>query len=267
MILFTDLDGTLLNDENKLSAKNTEAIRQALKRGHQIVICTGRPLASGKILARELGLDTRGCYCIAFNGGEIYDMYRGESIYKRTIPMDFVRYLFDEAKRHGLHCQTYDDASILTESENVDLDFYAARTNIPYRLVKDVTAVLPGDPVKVIVINASDHERLVRFQEDTEEWCKGRVDRVFSCAEYLEHMAPGVSKGDAVLRLCRHLSIPVSQAIAAGDAPNDLSMIRAAGIGAAMANADAQVKAQADYVTKHDNNHDGVAEIIETFMR
>ena len=44
-------------------------------------------------------------------------------------------------------------------------------------------------------------------------------------------------------------------------------MIRAAGIGAAMANADAQVKAQADYVTKHDNNHDGVAEIIETFMR
>ena len=44
MILFTDLDGTLLNDEKKLSAKNTEAIRQALKRGHQIVICTGRPL-------------------------------------------------------------------------------------------------------------------------------------------------------------------------------------------------------------------------------
>ena len=54
--------------------------------------------------------------------------------------------------------------------------------------------------------------------------------------------------------------------MAAGDAPNDVEMIRAAHVGAVMCNAYEGVAEHGDYVTERDNNHDGVAEIIERFL-
>ncbi len=265
MILFTDLDGTLLDDHKDLTFENREAISQALLAGHKIVITTGRPLASAKILAHELGLDTDGCYVIAFNGGEIYDMYHEKSIFKKTISTAHVAWVFQEAKRRGLHCQTYSDTSILAEWDNPCLQYYRSRTNIPALVVPDITKALSSDPVKLIVID-QDHKKLLRFEEETAEWAQGKMDRIFSNPMYLEHVACGISKGGAINRLCQELSIPLSDTIAAGDAQNDLSMIDTAAIGAVMANADDDIKAHGTYITKNDNNHDGVAEIIRRFM-
>ena len=66
--------------------------------------------------------------------------------------------------------------------------------------------------------------------------------------------------------MCRQLGIDIRDSVAAGDENNDVSMIRAAGVGAAMANAVAAAKAAADYVTARDNNHDGIAEVIRKFF-
>ena len=75
-----------------------------------------------------------------------------------------------------------------------------------------------------------------------------------------------MNKGAAVTALCRQLGIDIRDSVAAGDENNDVSMIRAAGVGAAMANAVAAAKAAADYVTERDNNHDGIAEVIRKFF-
>lgn len=265
MILFTDLDGTLLDDHQVLTAGNRLAIVEALEAGHKIVITTGRPLASGKILARELGLDKEGCYVIAFNGGEIYDMGSQKSIFRQTIPIPYVEWIFRESARYGLHCQTYDDTCILSETDNPSLQYYLERTNISARVVPDIVSELKEPPVKLIVIGP-DHDRLVQFRDDTEEWARGKMDRIFSTPNYLEHVAPGISKGGAIRMLCQKLNIPISETIAAGDAENDLSMIEAAGVGAVMANAEDRIRERGDYVTEKDNNQDGVAEIIRKFM-
>ena len=79
-------------------------------------------------------------------------------------------------------------------------------------------------------------------------------------------MRAGVSKGDAVRRLAALLGVPIERTIAVGDQENDLPMIRAAGIGCAMANATDALKAEADYVTERDADHSGVAEIIKKFL-
>ena len=76
----------------------------------------------------------------------------------------------------------------------------------------------------------------------------------------------GVNKGWAVEELCRRLGIPITDAVAAGDEANDISMLRAAGVGAAMCNGIPAAKEAADYVTQRDNNHDGIAEVIERFL-
>lgn len=265
--LFLDLDGTLLNDKKEITPGNRLAIDRALDAGHKIVITTGRPTVSAKRLSKELGLTQDGCYAIAYNGGEIYDLYRNKSIYKKTIPLDYVRWIFQEAKKRGLHCQTYDDRNILIEKETEEVKRYQKMTNVTARVVPDVIEALNGEePVKMIVMDYENHDKLVRFLKETEEWADRKLDRIFSCPAYLEHVAPGVSKGSALVKLCGKLGIPLANTIAAGDAQNDVSMIEAAAVGVAMQNADAEIKKYADYVTEADNNNDGIEEVIEKFM-
>lgn len=266
-IIFLDLDGTLLDDEKRFPDGNRAAIRKALASGHKVVISTGRPLVSAIAQAKKLDLVGKGCFIISFNGGEIYDTEKGESFYKKTIPFPYVRWVFDKAKELGLHCQTYDDQGILSEADNSALRSYMSLTRVGSRVVPDVIEALHGqEPVKLIVIDYADHEKLLKYRDDTASWCEGKLDRFFSNPCYLEHVSPGISKGNAVQLLCEHLGLPLENTIAVGDAENDISMIRAAALGVAMANAEPDVKAAADYITEHDNNHDGVAEVIEKFM-
>ena len=66
--------------------------------------------------------------------------------------------------------------------------------------------------------------------------------------------------------MCNYLQIPLAHTIAVGDAENDIPMLAAAGLGAAMCNGTEEVKKHAGYITTADNNHSGVAEIITKFM-
>lgn len=263
--LFLDMDGTLLNDKKELTAGNKAAINKALAVGHNVIISTGRPLVSGKLLAAELGLTGEGCFAITFNGGEIYDLFNQKTIYKKTVPLEYVYHLFDLAREQGLHCQTYDETYVLAEHDTKELRRYSERTNVIPKIVPDITTSLTEEPVKLIVIDF-DHEKLVNFRQNVSTWITGKVDPMFSSIDYLEFIAPGISKGNAVRYLCEYLSIPIEQTIAAGDAENDISMIKTAAIGIAMANAEPEIKAVANMVTTRDNNHDGIAEIIETYL-
>ena len=173
---------------------------------------------------------------------------------------------FDEALQCGLHCQTYSDSEIVTEHDTEEVKRYSSIVKIPYKVVPDVTAFLKSEPVKVLVVNYENKEHLRDYLEKTADFADGKINRFFSSNEYLEHVAPGIDKGSAVRFLCEYTGIPLCNTIAAGDAENDISMIRAAHIGCAMRNAEEEVKQAADYITENDNNHDGVAEIIHKFV-
>ena len=81
----------------------------------------------------------------------------------------------------------------------------------------------------------------------------------------MEINAPGVTKGSGLKTLADTLGLAMKQVMACGDSGNDLAMIQAAGYGIAMGNATPDVLAAARYVTD-DNNHDGVAKAIETYV-
>ena len=120
--------------------------------------------------------------------------------------------------------------------------------------------------LKCLVINYREKTGLLRIQERIRRELDTQVDCFFSCDQYLEVVPKGMNKGQAVERMCRLLGVDIADAVAVGDEANDLSMIRAAGVGVAMANGTGEVKAAADYVTTRDNNHDGVAEVVEVFL-
>ena len=239
-ILFTDLDGTLLNDEKEVTAGNQAAIDRALEQGHKIVVTTGRPLASGLDIAERIGLTKEGCYVIAFNGGQIYDPFHKKTIYGKTFSKEVAKPLFQEAMDRGLHIQSYSDTQVLSLKENRELLFYISGSTVSYKIVPD--------------------------QEECVNPLKGTVRGFFSTENFLEIVPDGVSKGVAVKWLCEYLDIPLENSVAAGDAPNDMEMLQAACVGAVMKNAYEGMDRYATYVTERDNNHDGVAEIIEKFI-
>jgi YrbI family 3-deoxy-D-manno-octulosonate 8-phosphate phosphatase len=79
-------------------------------------------------------------------------------------------------------------------------------------------------------------------------------------------MKEGISKAHALQKLSENLNIKQKEIAAIGDQFNDIDLIEYAGLGIAVANAEAALKDKADYVTVSDNNQDAVAEAIENCL-
>lgn len=264
-ILFTDLDGTLLDDKKTVSARNRQAIHRLLEAGNYFVIATGRPARSGLDVAGSLGLNRPGCYLVAANGGAFYACEGERLLEQRTLPIPHVRYLFEEARKEGLHIQTYQWEGVLAEKQTPELAYYIKNTTVACRVVPDVFAVLKEEPHKVLLASLTDEAALLRFRQDHLLWEQEKCSSFFSCREYLEYCPAGVDKGSGIRRMAELLKVPLSHTWAAGDERNDIPMLLAAGCGVAMANAHPEAVAAASYVTERDNCHDGIAEIVERF--
>ncbi len=265
-ILFTDLDDTLLTRDKRLTQQNASSIRRLLDEGHYFAASTGRPLPATLPLLRSLGLDRPGCFAVTYNGGLIYDVSQNKVLFKRSVPLAFVKHIFTEADRFGLYCQTYDDETMLCRSFTEETDYYCKKIGMDWKAAPDLPEGLTNAPVKVLVISLHNRSLLEQYRKSLEPWAKGKISLYYSNDSYLEHVACGISKGEAVRFLCRHLNLPCSHAVAAGDAENDIPMLQAAGIGAAMQNAGEEVKRAADYVTSADCDHSGICEVIEKFI-
>ena len=266
--LFLDLDGTLLNDQKKITPENQQAMQLALSRGHRIVIASGRPLKSALLQASQLGLDGAGCYVIAYNGGVVYDCLHQREVFRKTMEREDLYAVFDEANRRGVYIQTYDGDYVVVErrGNSAMARRYCSAIQMEFRVIGDVRRDLSAPPPKALLIDFEGRTATESMRQWILHNLSGRVDTFFSSPSYLEVVPAGINKGRAVVEMCKALEIPLRNAVAAGDEANDISMIRAAGTGVAMKNASAEVKAAADYVTRRDNNHDGIAEVIYRYM-
>lgn len=264
-ILFTDLDGTLLDERKAVSSGNRRAVDDLLAAGNYFVIATGRPVASALDVARALKLDRPGCYLVACNGGALYEIAGERLLKQQTLPLPYVSYLFEEARGAGLHIQTYQDGLILAERSTRELADYVEKSTLKARVAPDVPKALMEEPYKVLLSSLDDEEALIRFQQQHREWERGKCNSFFSSREYLEYCPAGVDKGAGIRQMAELLGVPLSDTWAAGDERNDIPMLLAAGTGVAMANGHPDAKAAAAYVTKRDNDHDGIAEVVEVF--
>lgn len=265
-ILFTDLDGTLLDDDKLISQHTLETIRHMTSAGHKLVLCSGRPINSVLAVAEQFGFTAQGSYVVAYNGGLIYDCCTGETILHSLIPLSSVKYLFDAARDVGLHVHTYSETHIISLHDTPELAHYSAHIKMPVIVTEDVLGALTQEPMKIIIMDMDGRARLEEFRAAHAAWAEDRVSSTFSNPKLLEYGSLASTKGNAVRYLCNHLHIPMECSIAAGDEENDTTMLEAAGIGVAMANGTEIAKGAADEVTVNDNNHDGIAEIIERFV-
>jgi Cof subfamily protein (haloacid dehalogenase superfamily) len=265
-ILFTDMDGTLLLKDSTVSADMKAALDRAVAAGHRLVLTSGRPLPSIRERIIKLGFNYPDTYIIAFGGALIYDLEAGKVIHSYKVPQVAIRGIAALCREEGIYIQGYTDEEIILTAATEETDYYRQRVNMPYREVPDLADYLTDGSSKLQIIHLTDHEKLEALRAKIVAEYGEYVDTFFSSPRYLEILPKGVSKGVAVKFMTSYLSVPVSHTFAAGDEDNDISMLKIAGRGVAMANASEQVKAAADIITVNDNNHDGLIEILNKYF-
>ncbi len=279
-ILFTDLDGTLLTTEKKVSESTREKLLTMIRNGNSLVLASGRPVDSILEVLEELNIkeeviqmqsegsaEAGGIYATAYNGAVLYDCIRDEVIESYSVPMRAAQKLFDLAKERGLHIQTYADSHVVSIAEDAAIRYYTRVIHMPYVIGEQLEKELTHEPFKVLTIDLDDREKLECFRREIEASALGEdLACAFSNNYYLEFFNKNAGKGNALIHMCRGLNVLEQNAVAVGDEENDISMIEAAGVGVAMANASPELKKYADYITENDNNKDGIAEVIDKFM-
>lgn len=266
-----DLDGTLLDDGKRLPPDNLRALRAAGERGLLLVPATGRlPAGLPEPLRGLPGLR----YGILVNGALLYDWQEERVIGREEIPLELALRVIDYMDTLPALYDCYQDnwgyisrplydraAEFVTDPGILDL-LLRLRTPVPslreYLREK-------GQPVQKLQMHLKDPALRLRLLEEL----PGRFPELAvtsSVPSNIELNSARAHKGAALLRLCALLGIDPAQTVAFGDGSNDATMLRAAGLGVAMANAAPQVKAAAALVTGS-NEEAGVARVVEALLR
>lgn len=263
-LVFSDLDGTLLNNDSRVGAATKEAIASMSRKGHRLILTSGRPLDSILEVMRENDLTEPGMLVISNNGALIYDCDAKRPLAEYRISAKDLRYLTQEAAQMGVYCHAYSETHILTTAKTKELEFYTRRIHLPVTCVQDIASALPDGSFKLMTIDLENKKKLEAFRDHIADYCKGRIQAVFSNDYYLELLPIQAGKGNGVRFVCDYFHVPLSHAYACGDEENDISMLQAVGTGVAMKNAAEKVKQYADLITQEDNHHDGLVPLLNS---
>lgn len=265
-ILLTDLDGTLLDDQKQISPYTRSVLDKWHQAGHRLVLSSGRDINSVKEVWSALNLNYPGMLLCGSNGGRIYDCDKGELIYESSLTKAQALHIINAAAAQGLHCHSYDDAHIISPGESNELTRYRQVIHTPAIITSDLAAALPDNPCKCLVIELSDRSKLERFRDSMVEYAGDEITMLSSSPLFLELFPASSGKGNALYKLCEILDIPRGLTVAAGDQENDLDMLKAAGYSIAMCNGTELIRKTASTVTEFDNNHDGLAHVLERLI-
>lgn len=238
-LIALDMDGTLLDDDKAIPRENMEWIRKATDAGVTVCMATGRGRNDILPYLDELGLSTP---FVAANGSEVW---RGPDMLHRrvTLDADLVRKLYELM----LHYEVW------FWGTGVEQSFH--KHNWP----SDFERL----PWLKFGCHTENEKILAELIEEVTAW--GTLEVSNSDPHNIELNPLGIHKGDGLLQLCEIVGCTPAEAVAVGDSLNDVEMIRTAGLGVAMGNAQEAVKAVADTVTLR-NGQAGVAEVIRRYV-
>ena len=262
-IIALDLDGTLTNHDKVVTPKTREALLHAAAQGATIVLASGRPTYGIEPVAECLELHKHGGYILSYNGGNIVNAKTGEKLFSQFLPAPVIPILYKYAKEKNHALLGYAGKEIVTEMPDDQYVREESRINkMNIRKVDNLLEALEPHPTKLLM--TGDPADMLKAEEELSEILGEKMDIFRSAPFFLELVPKGIDKAQSLLRLMAKITLTPADLIAFGDGYNDLSMLKLAGMGVAMANAAPEVRAEADYVTLS-NEEDGVAAALEHF--
>jgi len=279
-LLALDLDGTLLNSRGKLTERTREALAESQRVGVKAVLVTGRRFRDARPWALELGLDVP---VIAHNGALTKHARDLKTVASVPLPVSAARAALEIGRMMQVDMLLSDDPDgegvmvydHLSGDNQALLKYVAWARHVHGDEGSGVLEVdsledyLDHDPVNVAFSGSCqtmiDLEQVMLRQ-------LGDTVKIFRTSYPLKNFAlldlvhPDASKGAGVAAAARELGIEREHVLAIGDNFNDLEMLRFAGVGIVMANAQKELRELPDFFITRSNDEDGVALAIEKFV-
>jgi Cof subfamily protein (haloacid dehalogenase superfamily) len=264
-LLALDLDGTLIGPDLRLPPRTREAILAAVRSGVHVSLATGRMSTSAQPFAAELGLHDP---VIAYQGALVRaspapGRRLGRLIYHRPLPAEVARETIRWTRERGFAPHLNHLERFIIPSGDPRTDDYSAFLGARAEIVPDLEGWIRRPVSKVLAVGPTGAP--LELLAAARAHFAGRAEVTVSHPEFLEFLALGVSKGQAVRWLARRLGIPLEQTLSIGDQYNDLEMIAAGGHGVAMPSAPPAVRAAARYIAPPLTD-EGAAQVIELLV-
>lgn len=265
-IIACDLDEPLLGRDRHVSPKNRDAIRRAMEQGVKFVPATGRGYASVQGILREIGLyNEPNQYVLSYNGGAITENCGNQLLQFNGLTFEQAELLFQRGLQYNvcIHVYTLETVYVYNFLPN-EQEYLRGRMEVEV-LAEPSIEFLRDKPIAKLLFNNTDLSYLRQIEQELSDLTED-MEIYYSSAQYLEFNPCGVSKGNGLLQLAELLGVSREETIAIGDNFNDLSMIRAAGLGVGVQNTVEEIKPDCDYITSAAYDQDAVAEVIEKFV-
>lgn len=260
----TDLDGTLLRTDKTVSARTRAAIDAAEDAGMLFIVATGRPPRWIEPVVEQIG--HRGLVVCA-NGASVFDPASGLLVQRTDLDPDTVRSIIDDVEAaHPRAVIGVEQGMAFAADTSIEHSDFALLESwkLQGMRVGPIRSFL-DQPVTKLIVRLPDDSPL-GVAAAVQALVGDRALVTHSTTEsFLELSHPSVHKASTVERLLGEAGIAPAETVAFGDMPNDLELIRWAGLGVAVANGHERLQAEADEVTAS-NDDDGVALVIERLL-
>lgn len=266
--IVTDIDGTLLNDYGDLGLESKKLIKELINQGVLISLATGRLHSATTDIAKELSLNG---YIISLDGAIVKGFNDDKTIFEAFLKIRHVKKAVSISNDLLINIVLCHAKSIYYTDYNSLIPSLLSKYGALYKQVNSYDDYLSGT---LEIVCASDMKGSIKWMEErfnfpfsigcnTSYFRSKKNENIF----YLEIRKAGSSKGKALERLLRHISIKPEQTAVIGDWYNDVTMFQTKAVKVAVANAIPELLNEADVVTKKTNDEDGVAEFFEMVLK
>mgnify|MGYP001194248245 CR=1 FL=1 len=271
-VVFLDVDGTLVDYENRIPKSAIEAIRKARKNGHKVYICTGRSKAEVYQELWDIGLDGM----IGGNGSYIED--NGNIVMHKVLTLEECKRIVDWLHSKGLEFYLESNAGLFASEKfevvgeraiqeyskrkgKVGVEKMTIRKAFPEMIFGKKLYRDDLNKISFVLNSYNDYLEAKRIFSDLEVNTWGGKGEI---ALFGDVGVKNIDKAMAVKKLVEYLGTDMKDTIAFGDAKIDIPMLECCEIGVAMGNGGTEIKEIADYITD-DVEKDGLWKAFKKF--
>ncbi|EOL43402.1 Cof-type HAD-IIB family hydrolase [Enterococcus caccae] len=271
-----DIDGTLLNDEKKLTDQTKKVLITAQKKGIKVILASGRPTPGMLKYVDELEMAKYSGMIVSYNGAHVLDVSTQKELFSQPLSVENSKNILEHLKQFDVKPMIAKDDYMYVNNVfdgMLDLGFPEGLFNIieyesrggNFQLCEKVDLAKFVDfPLHKILVAAQPNYLQDNWQKILAPF-RQSVSGMFSAPMYFEFTDRGIDKANALEQTLKPLGIHEEHIISFGDGHNDMSLIKYAGLGVAMGNAVDELKNAADKITLS-NNEDGIAKVLEELL-
>jgi len=264
-MIVTDVDGTLLNSKQKLSAKTASALQRAARLGVRTVVATGKTRGPwARDLYSKLGRENRKMPGLFIQGLVMCDG-RGKVLASRTLERVHVKEILRFAEERGCVVIAFCGDKIICSSRNASTDRVLDYGEPAPIACGDLLEKSDEYEVNKLLM-FGDEDEVAKYRAEAENLLDEICDVTVAVPGMLEFLPKGANKGAAVRTLCESMGVDPAYILALGDGDNDKEMLKFVGLGIAVGNASEATKAIADVVLDETNDEDAVAAAVEKYV-